>query len=305
MQKVVPISILIVLISLIAGVIIQKNLFLSPAPTQGTVLAVQATPTPVPSFTPTPVPLPPTPSLSARAYLIVPENTTTPIIESHSQERLPPASTTKMMTALVALNSYDLQQIVTIANPYSVGATIDLVSGEQISVEKLLYGLLLPSGNDAAMALADTYPGGQDQFVKQMNLMATQFNLSNTHFINPTGLDDPDHYSTAQDLIAIAKIAMTHPIFRQIVDTKQATITSQDNSVTHVLENRNQLLGQLGVMGVKTGYTSTAGEVLVTSLQRRSGLYYLVVMGSADRFADTKLLINWLDDYLGTYRIAP
>ncbi len=298
---------LLLAIGIIGGLLVQRNIsiFSSSNPQAvATVLADQITPSPAPTAIPTPIPLPPLPLISAQSYIIESQDSDTPIIELNSHQRFPPASTTKIMTAMVALKSYDPSKIVTINNPYTVGATIGLVEGEQISIEKLLYGLLLPSGNDAAMALADAYPQGQDQFIKQMNLLAQQLNLNDTQFANPSGLDHPDHYSTAQDLVSLSKIAMTHELFQQIVATKKAIVKSQDESVTHVLVNRNELLGEMGVTGVKTGYTLTAGEVLVTNLVRKSGSYYVVVMGSTDRFADTRVLINWLDDYLGTYKIS-
>ena len=307
MRKIIIIfPLFLIAVGLIGGIIVQQNISIvsSANPqTLGAVLADQQIPTSIPTMTPTPMPLPPLPLISAQSYIIEAQDSDNPIIESNSHHRCPPDSTTKIMTALFALKSYDPSQIVTIKNPYSVGATIGLVEGEQISIEKLLYGLLLPSGNDAAMALADAYPQGQDQFIKQMNLLAHQLNLQDTQFANPSGLDHPDHYSTAQDLVTLSKIAMTHELFQQIVATKKAIVKSQDESITHVLVNRNELLGEMGVIGIKTGYTLTAGEVLVTNLVRKSGSYYIVVMGSEDRFTDSKLLIDWLDDYLGTYKL--
>ncbi len=306
MNKILLSSLTLVVIGVSGGLIIQNNFLAANASSSqtGRVLAEQVTPPSTPSPTATPRPLPPLPTLSAKAYLIVHEDNPTPIIEQNSSVKYPPASTTKIMTALVALQEMPLQQVITIGIPYQVGANIGLQPGEQITIEKLLYGLLLNSGNDAAMALADSYQDGPDQFIRRMNSLAADFNLHDTQFVNPAGLDHPDHFSTAQDLAALAKVAMGHPLFSQIVATKQAIVRSQDDSVVHVLENRNQLLGQLGVVGVKTGYTLTAGEVLVTSVERRSGAYFLVVMGSDNRFQDTRVLIDWLDDYLGTYRIA-
>ena len=217
--------------------------------------------------------------------------------EKKINERLPPASTTKMMTALVAVNKYSLTKLITVNKPYQVGVVIGLQKGEELTLENLLYGLLLDSGNDAAMAIAGGLENS-DEFIAEMNREVFNLGLKNTQFVNPSGLDHPDHYSSAYDLAVIGEAVMSNPELAKIVATKSTVVYDSDRKIVHVLENRNKLLDSLGVIGVKTGFTDTAGEVLVTAIRREENTYLIVVMGSQDRFGDTKQLIHWLDEYL-------
>ena len=288
-------------VSLILGVsllsyIIRLNLP-STSPTQPQVLAVsseqiQILPTP----TPTAKPLPSIPQIDAKSFVIKKMSSDT-IIGKDVDTRLPPASTTKMMTALTAVSLYPLDKVITVGKPYQVGVTIGLMENEQITIENLLYGLLLESGNDVAMAIA----GGvdkSDQFISVMNQKVSELGLLNTQFVNPSGLDHPDHYSSAYDLALIGESLLSNSLLSKIVNTKSSVIYDQTRQITHSLSNRNKLLGKDGVIGIKTGYTDTAGEVLVTAVQRDNHNYIIVVMGSQDRFHDTQILINWLDVYL-------
>jgi D-alanyl-D-alanine carboxypeptidase len=208
---------------------------------------------------------------------------------------LKPASTTKIMTALVALDHYPLNLVLTIRNAdRSIGQTMDLVSGEQLTVESLLFGLLLHSGNDAAYALAENYPGGYNAFVGQMNNKARQLHLDSTNFCNVSGIDQEDHYTTVSDLARLAAEALKNPIFASIVSTQTRVVTDINGLIVHHLSNKNQLLGLVeGVRGIKTGWTEAAGECLVTDTIRDDKEIITVVLGSLDRFGESATLINW------------
>ena len=158
-----------------------------------------------------------------------------------------------------------------------------------MTVEQLLFALLVQSGNDAAEILAENYPGGRPTFIEAMNTKAAQLNLVHTHFANPTGIDEPGHYSSAADLARLASFALKKPEFARIVSTENTIVSN------HVLTNVNELLGKVpGVLGVKTGFTDGAGQSLVTLVDRDNHPVILVVLGSLDRFGDSEKLINWV-----------
>ncbi len=170
-----------------------------------------------------------------------------------------------------------------------------LIPGERITVENLLYGALVQSGNDAAWALAEHYPGGVEKFVEAMNKKAADLHLSNTHFTNPVGFDDPNHIMTAIDLTRLASYALTNKTIVKIVAIPQITISDVTHTQFHPLTNVNTLLGKIpGVAGIKTGWTEEAGENLVTLVERDNHRVIIVVLKSLNRFADTEALINWV-----------
>jgi len=273
----------------------SASTIISPIPTP-TVSLISLTPTPTNTPTPnlTPQNKTPLPQISAKAYQIYDINSDTVLAELNAHQPLPPASTTKIMTALISLNNYALNEIVTIPPMQTIGSKINLVTGERITVENLLYGTLLQSGNDAATALALHFPGGKQAFISQMNIKATQLGLEETNFVNPHGLHDPLHLSSASDLVVLAKTALNNPTFAKIVSTKTKQISSIDGQITHSLTNLNQLLGTIkGVKGVKTGWTEQAGEALVTLIERNNHPVLIAILASQERFSDTKKLIKW------------
>jgi len=224
----------------------------------------------------------PPPEISARHVFVWDTVSRLPLLAINADAQVYPASTTKMMTALVALSAYPLDQIMTVTRPYPDGQDIHLVAGERISVERLLYALLVQSANDAGEILAEEYPGGR------LNLLRTQFQ-------NPTGLDEDGHYSSAADLARLADEFMHKPLLARIVSAENVVLATSDVSAVHVLANTNQLLGQVeGVLGAKTGYTDLAGQALVTLVNRENHPVIISVLGSTDRFSDTKKLIDWV-----------
>jgi D-alanyl-D-alanine carboxypeptidase (penicillin-binding protein 5/6) len=235
------------------------------------------------------------PVLSAQAALAVDLDSGISLYEKDPDKSLLPASTTKIMTALVALDNYSEDQVLGVSDEKAEGQTMGLKKGEQIRVRDLLYGLLVYSANDAAEVLAKSFQGGRDAFIAAMNEKAKELSLTNTKFTNPSGLDGNGHVSTARDLVRISEVAMDNPEFAKIVGTKTQVVRSIDGKISHYLTNINELLGKIpGVLGVKTGWTENARENLVTYVDRDNHKVMIAVLGSQDRFGETKELIDWI-----------
>lgn len=217
------------------------------------------------------------------------------LFEKNAETPILPASTTKIVTALVAMDYYLLDDVLTVGKISVTGQKMRLVEGEMIAAKDLLYGLLIFSANDAAEVLAENYPGGRDEFISSMNRKAKKVNLSNTSFTNPTGLDGGDHYSTAKDLVRAASYGIQQPFFAEVVATAEKVVTSIDGKFVHNLTNINELVGEVdGVLGVKTGWTENAQENLITYINRDDKRIMIALLGSEDRFNETKQLINWI-----------
>jgi D-alanyl-D-alanine carboxypeptidase (penicillin-binding protein 5/6) len=236
------------------------------------------------------------PALTARGIYIVDLDSMVPLLVKNPDLRLRPASTTKIMTALVALDAFGESEVLTAKNANNaIGKAIHLKSGERVTFENMLYGLLLESGNDAAYALAENYPGGYSAMVETMNEKAKKLGMRDTNFRNVSGVDEFRHETTVHDLAILTSSAMKNTQFSEVVGTKEKEIESLDGTVVHKLVNTNQLLGEVpGVLGVKTGLTELAGESLVTYVERDGHRIVLVMLGSQDRFGETKKLINWV-----------
>lgn len=235
------------------------------------------------------------PLLSAQAVVAIDLETRTTLYEKNSSAPFLPASTTKIVTALTAMDFYPPDLVLEVGKVSVEGQKMKLVEGEKLRVIDLLYGLLIYSANDAAEVLAANFPGGRDFFVTSMNLKAKKYGLENSYFTNPSGLDGASQVTTALDLAKISEIAMQNPTFAKIVATKQITLNSLDGKNSHKLTNINELIGSVdGVLGVKTGWTEEARENLVTYLERDSKRIMIVVLGSQDRFGETKELIDWI-----------
>lgn len=233
--------------------------------------------------------------ISATAVVVLDVNSGIRMYSRNADLVLSPASTTKILTALVILDKYNLDDVITVKTVISEGQLMDLVPGEKMTVENLLYGLLIQSGNDAAYTLAENYPGGVAEFVRAMNEKAKKIGLKHSSFTNPMGFDDPNHKVTALDLSLLARYALQNRIIAKIVAIPQITISDVTHTYFHNLANVNELLGKIpGVGGIKTGWTEEAGENLVTLVDRNGHKIILVVLHSANRFSDTENLINWI-----------
>lgn len=214
------------------------------------------------------------------------------------------ASTTKIMTAYVALHFASPDKVITVG-PDAVAMQTGYTSvaglrlGDQLTLRELLYCLMLPSGDDAAVAVADGVAGSQAQFVALMNLEASLLGLGHTHYTNPHGLDEAGHYTTAHDLAVLTAYAMQSPLFQQIVAAPYDTIPATSQHKQYVLANTNDLLAITpypGIQGVKTGYTGNAGYCLDFAAQHGSDQLIGVVLGEQmydGRFTDAEALLNW------------
>lgn len=236
------------------------------------------------------------PIISAQSALAIDMNSQVSLYEKRADSPYLPASTTKIITALVAMEYYPLNLVIKVPKFSVEGQKMGLIAGEEIEVEDLLYGLLVYSANDAAEVLALNFPGGRELFIVAMNLKAKELGLGHSKFSNPAGLDDGDgHVTTAKDLIRVSEIAMKNPLFAKIVGTKEKTVTSTNGRIVHRLKNLNELLGNVdGVMGVKTGWTENARENLVTYIERDGHKIMIALLGSQDRFGETRELIDWI-----------
>ena len=205
------------------------------------------------------------------------------LFEKNAKEKIYPASTTKILTAIIALESGKMRDLVTIPLEASLveGSAIGLQEGERIILEDLIYALMLNSGNDSAVAIANHIGGSVEGFVQIMNRKAAAIGAADTHFNNPNGLPDPAHYSTALDMARIARYAMQNQEFRKIVATKVKTIERGDPEAQTYLGNHNKMLWNYdGGIGIKTGYTDDAGQCLVTAAARDGRELLAVVMKS-------------------------
>ena len=243
------------------------------------------------------------PILSAQGVLALDSASNVTLYEKNADQELYPASTTKIITALTALDYYKSDDVLTAVDPYVDGQRMGLIKGEQMTFNNLINGLLIYSANDAAVTLADNYPGGRDAFIAAMNAKAQALHLDHSHFANPIGLDDPAQVTTARDMVRVARVAMSNPVFAQIVGTKEKTVTDITGKLTYNIANVNKLLGSVdGVVGVKTGWTEGARENLVTEVNRNGHSVFIVVLGSQDRFGETTEMINWI---FGSYTWQP
>lgn len=235
------------------------------------------------------------PSIVTGAAAIVMDNDSQVILFSKNPTLVfPMASTTKIMTALVALEFYAPENILTIYDDKVDGAVIGFKKGQQFYFKDLLYAMLLPSGNDAALAIAQSYPGGKEAFVKRMNEKVKQLYLNSTSFYDPTGLSEKNQ-TTAYDLAKLSSVAIKNDRFAEVVKTKHYTISDVARKDTYALTNLNRLLGIEGVNGIKTGFTEEAGEVLVTSRVVEGKTIIAVVMKSKSRFLDTQTLLSLIN----------
>lgn len=220
------------------------------------------------------------------------------------------ASTTKIMTAVIALEYYKTNDVLTIQTDQVEGVNVGFKKGQKLFFKDVLYAMLLPSGNDAALALAQNYKGGEMEFVKKMNEKARKLYLDNTNFADAIGLHDSQDYTTPLDLAKLSSFALKNKIFAEIVATKTKEISDITGENKYLVSNLNKLLGVSGVNGIKTGYTSEAGQVLVTSKaemdsNNKKHTIIIVIMDSLDRFSDTEKLLYLVSNNINYLSIHP
>lgn len=239
------------------------------------------------------------PPISAEGVLIADLTSFTPIFQHNSNMKFYPASTTKIITALVVQDIFKPTDILVVNKTYDKQDLPDwqlmgLVAGERITVENLMYGILVHSANDAAQVFADTY--GYDAFIERMNKKAQALGMRSTYFTNPIGLDNEKQLTTPYDLALAGRALLHNPYLLKFVSTKEIIISDIDYRYFHKLSNVNKLLGEVsGIGGLKTGYTELAGQNLVSYYKKNGNQYIIVVLKSFDRFVDTKTLTEWID----------
>lgn len=242
----------------------------------------------------------PVPNISANQAVLLDAQTGEILYEKNAQEKAYPASTTKIMTALLTIETVEnlksdiTQQVKIPAEAVGVeGSSIYLAPDEKVTIEDLLYGLMLRSGNDSAVALAGIIGGTQDHFVDMMNLRARELGCTNTNFLNPNGLFDENHYTTALDMALISKAAMKNEAFAKISATKEWQAHREPDKYNYFY-NKNKVVHQYdGGNGIKIGYTKASGRTLVASAKRNDTQLICVVMGAPDWFNDSYALMDY------------
>ncbi|MBQ7357276.1 MAG: D-alanyl-D-alanine carboxypeptidase [Clostridia bacterium] len=234
--------------------------------------------------------------ISAKSAVVIEASSGDIIWSKNCDQRLPMASTTKIMTALVALQACDIQKTVKIS-PLAVGvegSSVYLYEGEELTMENLLYAMLLESANDAAAAIAIEVGGSISGFADMMNKTAHDLGLENTSFENPHGLDGEDHYTTAKELALIARAAMQNETFRKIVSTYKTTIPLNTDEGARLLINHNKLLRSYeGAIGIKTGFTKKSGRCLVSAAARDGVEYICVTLNAPSDWSDHTRLLDY------------
>ncbi|HHY39976.1 MAG TPA: D-alanyl-D-alanine carboxypeptidase [Syntrophaceticus sp.] len=236
------------------------------------------------------------PDIQAKAAVLIDESSGRVLFAKNPHQRLPQASTTKIMTCLLVIENGDLDKEVKISK-YAAEtgeSSIWLEEGEVLTREDLLYALMLASANDAAVALAESVAGSEEKFVELMNKRARELKLNNTHFVNPHGLDADGHYSSAYDLALLAREGLSNELFCNVVTTIERCVPWSGHPWDRYLYNRNRLLQTYkGARGVKTGYTSKAGLCLVGAAQRGNLKLISAVMNSPNVYDDTQKLLDY------------
>lgn len=298
-------AIILIVIALGIGIMVPV-LALTPV---GARLFIAPTPTPIPSPILTVRGTPP--PVHAQAVYLLDADTGHTLVNIQGEQRFPMASTTKIMATLLALQTANLNQLVTVQQDaidevkQHNGSTAQLVVGDQIRLKDLLYGLMLPSGDDAAIAVADAVSGNSAKFVEAMNLYARRLRLAQTHYINPDGLTytnaqgqpDTNQYSSADDLARLTRSAMANPLFAQIVQLQRFVLPASATHHAYTWDTTDNLLSIYpGATGVKTGYTVEAGYCLVFSATSAGHHLIGVLLHEDDanqRFTDAQTLLDW------------
>lgn len=242
--------------------------------------------------------LPASLNVSAKSAILIDATTGRIFFDKKSTQRCHPASLTKIMTGIIAIELARPQELVTVskkAAEVSVGSTIDLHQGDKISLENLLKAALIASANDSTVAIAEHIAGNHDLFVEMMNLKAGLLGAINTHFVNTNGYSKPNHYSTAQDLALLARYSMRNSYFAELVATKEAVIKWSGQDREMKVRNTNRLLrSELeGVDGIKTGSTPKAGSCLIASATRGDRQLFAVVLRSGNRYLDATRMLEY------------
>lgn len=235
-------------------------------------------------------------SISAKSAIVIAADTLEVLYEKSANQKLPMASTTKIMTALLLAEQPDLSKTVkTTKQMVTVeGSSMGLLEGDTVSYRDLLYGMLLASGNDAANTTAYVLAGSTEGFAKMMNNKAAELGMKNTSFVTPSGLDDENHYTTAYDLAILTAAALKNAAFRTACSSKSAVLYYGNPPYRRTLTNHNKLLGNYdGIIGVKTGFTKKSGRCLVTAAEREGKRVIAVTLNDPDDWSDHRKLLDY------------
>lgn len=245
---------------------------------------------------------PPPPQVGAEAAVVMVANTKQVLFEKNPYGIMYPASTTKIMTLITALENGDPNSIVTVSPSAAAcdGSSLELHAGDKLSLNNAMYGMMLVSGNDAAEAIAENVAGSIPLFVNKMNANAARIGAKSTHFSNPHGLPDPyNHYTTAYDLALITAYAMQNNDFAKIVSTREYDVNFLNGKKTHVYNTDKLLKTYPGANGVKTGYTNAAGDCLVAGAKRGNVQLIAVILNDDYRWDDAAKLLDYGFQQLG------
>ncbi|HEY8393118.1 MAG TPA: D-alanyl-D-alanine carboxypeptidase family protein [Capillibacterium sp.] len=247
------------------------------------------------------------PRINAQAAILVEAVSGMILYAKNEHERRPPASTTKIMTAIVTLEKGDPAEVVTVSPKAARtgGSSLWLKAGDRITLRELLEGVMLRSGNDGSVALAEHIAGSEQAFAELMNRKAREIGALNTNFRNPHGLTAPNHYTTAYDLALITRYGFGNPEFTRIVGAREEAIEWYQGVKTRQVRNTNRLLWSLaGADGVKTGTTNKAGYCLVASATRDGRRFIAVVLNSPDRWGEAACLLEYGFDHFELKQLA-
>ncbi len=242
-------------------------------------------------------------SVSAHSAVLIEMTTGRVLYSKNSDKRLPMASTTKIMTTICAIenNNEGMDKIIEVSETAAgvEGSSMYLQKGEKMSFKELLYGLMLSSGNDAAVAIAEAVSGSCEKFADLMNKKAVEMGVLNTHFTNPSGLPDENHFSTAEDMAIITAYALSNPEFYEIVSSKSYKIEGEGKAYPRTLSNHNKLLSMYeGCIGVKTGFTKAAGRCLVSAAKRGEMTLIAVTLNAPNDWSDHAAMLDFgFDNY--------
>lgn len=233
---------------------------------------------------------------SASAIYVLDVESRRPVFEYQAHTRLPIASLTKLVTALVAVSDYELDQTMTVPATVRdvIGSSMGLYAHESMTTEALLYGLLLPSGNDAAHTLATNHPRAYEGFVERMNQSVRELGLNNSHFSNPVGYDE-NNYASAHDMAMITLENLKEPIINEIIATEKTTLWSSDSKYSHPITTTNPFRHDTSITGIKTGTSESAGQNLILIKQFQTKPVLFVLIGSEDRVSDMEQLFYWFE----------
>lgn len=275
----------------------------------GLVAPASAAPLTYPVQIDDPWPVPNAPHPTAPSWMVYDANAGAILASRNSNDERAIASVTKIMTGLLVMEYGHLDELVTVSEKAAATGEkeINLVAGEQVTVEQLFKAMMIHSANDAATALAEHIGGSVDGFVDLMNSRAADLGLEHTSFANPHGLDASNHYSSARDLVVIAREAMAHPLFAETVRSRSYVFPPAPDGTTRIAQTTNLMLGDYeGMAGIKTGFTFRALLTFVAAAERDGRMIYVVVLGSEGRrqhFADAELLLDYAFDDMPYYQM--